>query len=247
MVKKNKHSFSPPGTVKISEKLFYDETEITNTHWREYVYWQKNRFGDMSVEYKTSLPDTTVWLDSASCNPPYVNYYFSHAAYRNYPVVGITYEQAVDYCKWRTGRVKEYFKIRNKKSDNVPGEFQYRLPSKAEWETLAKAGYAEKTLKKIEKKYAGMARYNLMRNAIKTSSAQYHNPDVIAPVYSYWENSYGIWQIFGNVAEMVSEKGIVKGGGWSHREDEVTAEKDFSYGGPESWLGFRCVCEIIEE
>lgn len=244
---RNKHSFSPPGTVKISEKLFYDETEITNFHWREYVYWQKNRFGDTSSEYKTSLPDTTVWLDSTAYNKPYVSYYFSHAAYRNYPVVGISYEQAADYCKWRTARVKEIYKIRHKKSDHVPNKFHYRLPAKEEWEMVAKTGYSEKTLKSFEKKYKGMARYNVKRDVLKTDSVKNNNPDVMAPVYSYWPNSYGVWQIMGNVAEIVSEKGIAKGGGWIHRGEEVPAVKEFIYDGPKSWLGFRCVCEVIEE
>lgn len=245
---RNKHLFSPPGTVNVSEKLFYDETEITNFHWREYVYWKKNHFGDTSAEYKMSLPDTTVWLDPTAYNQPYVGYYFSHTAYRDYPVVGITYEQAADYCKWRTARVKEYYKIRNKKSDHVPNKFHYRLPTKKEWEIMAKAGYSEKTLKSFEKKYKGMARYNVKRELGKTIYSEKNiHWDVTAPVYSYWPNSYGVWQIMGNVAEIVSEKGIAKGGGWIHREEEVTAEKEFTYDGPKSWLGFRCVCEVIEE
>ena len=243
----SKKTFTPPGTVKISDKLFFDETEITNFNWGEYLYWKKIHFGDSSREYKASLPDTLVWLDSSAYNKPYVEYYFSHPAYRNYPVVGISYEQAVDFCKWRTDRVLELHAHQHKK-DYIPNKFQYRLPTKAEWETVAKAGYDEKTFKIFEsKKYKGMARANLTRPYVKNTAPQSDNADVTAPVYSYWANSYGLWQIIGNVSEMISEKGIAKGGSWHDKENEVSVEKDYSYNKPKSWLGFRCVCEILEE
>lgn len=241
-----KKGFSPPGTVKISKKLFYDETEVTNVHWQAYTLWMKKNFGDSSVEYLKSLPDTTVWLDTAAYNLPYVNYYFQHQAYKDYPVVGISYEQAVSYCKWRTDRVKEIYKIRNKKRDFVPKDFQYRLPASGEWETVARAPYSEKTMKLLNKKYKGYSRYNFKRTIIQTSSAQHDNADVTAPVYAYWPNNFGTWQIFGNVAEIVSEKGIAKGGSWFHLEADATIEKDFIYNKPKIWLGFRCVCEVLE-
>jgi gliding motility-associated lipoprotein GldJ len=40
-------------------------------------------------------------------NEPYVEYYFRHPAYNNYPVVGVSWVQASDYCVWRTDRVNE--------------------------------------------------------------------------------------------------------------------------------------------
>lgn len=240
VLKKDKKTFTPPGTVKISENLFFDETEITNSHWSEYTKWIKNHFGDTSSRYLGSLPDSTVWLDSLAYNLPYMNFYFRNPAFFNYPVVGITYEQAVDYCKWRTDRVRECYDVINQKKikEYVPKKFLYRLPSKDEWETVAKAGYDSKTMKKLGNKYKGMNKNNF-RNSLP--------PDVTAPVYSYWPNSFGVWQILGNVAEMVSEKGIAKGGGWCQKDKDVSVEKDFNYEGPTSWIGLRCACEIIEE
>lgn len=244
-----KKTFIPPGTVKILDRIYFDEAEITNNYWREYLSWIKLHYGDTSNEYYKNLPDTSVWKDAnVIIDESYFNNYFSNSAYRNYPVVGITYQQAVDYCKWRTGVVREIFKNQSP-NKYFPQEFIYRLPTKQEWETVAQAGYSQKTLKDFEKKkYKGLPRYNATRAKNKsTSSTTHKNNDILAPVYSYWENKYGVWQIFGNVAEMTNENGIAKGGSWKDKEEDVSADKDYSYNGPKSWLGFRCVCEILKE
>ena len=62
--------------------------------------------------YKSALPDTLVWRSKLGDNKKYVDYYLRHPAYRNYPVVGVYWLQANDFCKWRTDRVNEYILIR---------------------------------------------------------------------------------------------------------------------------------------
>jgi formylglycine-generating enzyme required for sulfatase activity len=62
--------------------------------------------------YKNALPDTLCWRSPLGFNEKYVDYYLRHPAYRDYPVVGISWLQASDYCKWRTDRVNEYILIR---------------------------------------------------------------------------------------------------------------------------------------
>ena len=54
-----------------------------------------------------ALPDTLVWRSELAYNEPYVEYYFRYPAYNYYPVVGVTWEQAHDFCIWRTDRVNE--------------------------------------------------------------------------------------------------------------------------------------------
>jgi formylglycine-generating enzyme len=89
--------------------FFIDKTEVANVHYREYLYWLENTFSD--EQYKQvldgALPDTLVWRSELAYNEPYVEYYFRHPSYNYYPVVGISWKQATDYCIWRTDRVNQ--------------------------------------------------------------------------------------------------------------------------------------------
>jgi len=99
---------------RVSVASFYmDETEVRNLDYLEYLYWLNRVYGtDYPGVYRKALPDTLVWRDKMSYNEPLVEYYFRHPSYRNYPVVGVTWVQANDYCLWRTDRVNEMLLIR---------------------------------------------------------------------------------------------------------------------------------------
>jgi len=88
--------------------FYLDETEVTNADYMEYVFWMKRIYGISYPEVcKKTLPDTLVWRDKLGYNEPYVDGYLRHPAYRNYPVVGVSWQQATDYCAWRSDRVNE--------------------------------------------------------------------------------------------------------------------------------------------
>ena len=62
--------------------------------------------------FRKALPDTLCWRSPLSSMEHFVNYYLRHPAYRDYPVVGVSWIQANEYCKWRTDRVNEYILAR---------------------------------------------------------------------------------------------------------------------------------------
>ncbi len=99
-----------PRTVTVSS-FYMDETEIRNVDYREYLYWLRRVYTDYPEVYKRALPDTLVWRTAMGYNEPYVQYYFRHPAYNNYPVVGVSWVQASDYCLWRSDRVNEQILI----------------------------------------------------------------------------------------------------------------------------------------
>jgi formylglycine-generating enzyme len=93
--------------------FYMDESEISNLHYREYLYWLDRVFGtDYPEVYKKALPDTLVWRSKLGYNEPYVELYLRHPAYNDYPVVGVNWLQANDYAAWRTDRVNEQILIR---------------------------------------------------------------------------------------------------------------------------------------
>lgn len=101
-----------PARVTVSS-FYMDQTEITNFHWLEYLYWISRAYNETyPMVYKNALPDTLVWRSELAFNEKYVDYYLRHPAYRDYPVVGVSWLQANDFCKWRTDRVNEYILIR---------------------------------------------------------------------------------------------------------------------------------------
>lgn len=100
-----------PRRVTITS-FYMDETEVRNVDYREYLYWISRVFVDYPEVYRNALPDTLVWRSALGYNEPYVKYYFRHPAYNDYPVVGVNWVQANDYCVWRTDRVNEMILIR---------------------------------------------------------------------------------------------------------------------------------------
>ena len=93
---------------RVTVASFYmDQYEISNVNWREYIYWLGQVFHNVPELVQKAYPDSLVWREEMAYNEPYLDYYFSHVAYNYYPVVGVSWEQAVDYCLWRSDRVNE--------------------------------------------------------------------------------------------------------------------------------------------
>ena len=257
-----------PRRVTVSS-FYLDETEVSNFSYLEYLWWTARVFGPTFPDvFQKALPDTLVWREKLAYNEPYVEYYLRHPAYRDYPVVGINWLQANEFCAWRTDRVNEFILIREGLLDHVPnpsdqdyfstdaylsGKWQgqlkqklpsfdeqnperdvkmedgiflpkYRLPTEAEWEYAA-YGLIGNTIgeritdrriypwnghgiRKGDNEYIGQIQANFVRgngDYMGTAGFLNDNADVTSPVYSYWPNDYGLYNMAGNVSEWVMD------------------------------------------
>ncbi len=93
---------------RVAASAFYmDEYEVTNLEWREYVRWLQGVYSHRPDIIVRALPDESVWRKELAYNEPYVREYYVSPAYNEYPVVGVSWKQATEYCKWRTDRINE--------------------------------------------------------------------------------------------------------------------------------------------
>ena len=94
--------------TRMQVRSFYmDETEVTNLMYIEYLDWLKRVFVDQPQIYLSALPDTLVWRNQLGYYDDMVNNYLRHPAFRTHPVVGVSWQQASNFAKWRTNRVNE--------------------------------------------------------------------------------------------------------------------------------------------
>jgi len=143
-------------------------------------------------------PDTTVWIRDFeySYNEPMHNDYFWHQAYGDYPVVGISWEQAKAFCQWRTLIKNIYKKDKGQQFVN-----SFRLPSEAEWEYAARGGLQGGTFPwggPYAKNDRGcfMANFKPLRGNYAADQALY-----TVEADSYEPNDYNLYNMAGNVAE----------------------------------------------
>lgn len=258
-----------PRRVTVSS-FYIDQTEVKNVDYREYLYWINRIYGiDFPRIYEKALPDTLVWRKKLAYNEPYTELYFRHPAYNDYPVVGVSWLQARDFCAWRTDRVNEKILVeagilkmdpmqqneenfttksyltgqyvglvKNELRDLDPNSAgtrhvrmedgillpSYRLPTEAEWEFAAlgligNTFYERVVERRIypwnghntrtdNSKFYGDFVANFMRGRGDNMGVAGHLNDaasITAPVYAYFPNDYGLYNMAGNVAEWVAD------------------------------------------
>jgi gliding motility-associated lipoprotein GldJ len=189
------------------QSFYMDETEVTNKMYAEYLYWVKAVFPPTEENYKNiyngAIPDTLVWRNRLGYNETMTNNYLRHPAYANYPVVGVNWIQATEFCKWRTNRVNEnileqakYLKKDNKVSlgVDVKGEASFDTEAYINSPSKSLGGNEEVVLKKGAngKKQVG----DDAKNVYAQRSSGLILPEYRLPTESEWE--YAAVALVGN-------------------------------------------------
>ncbi len=154
-------------------------------------------------------PDSLVWMRdfSYSYNEPFTRLYFSHPSYNDYPVVGVTWKQAVAFCHWRTNNSNFYLGKGGKRDEKVDGI--YRLPTEAEWEYAARGNSKTNAMYPWGSPYTRTKEGRLLAN-FKPGRGDYFGSDAkndniyTSKVQSFPENGYKLYDMAGNVAEWTS-------------------------------------------
>jgi len=165
---------------------------------RETKYIQLSGRDDFFITRNINIyPDTLCWMRNYtySFNEPYT-LYFSHPGYSEYPVVGVSWEQAKAFCNWRTKIKNDYLK-----SIDQAGVQPYRLPTEAEWEYAARGG-KQSSMYPWGGPYIREADGCYLAN-FKPGKGNYIADGYITPtlVASFPANNFGLFDMSGNVSE----------------------------------------------
>ena len=213
-------------------------------------------------------PDTTCWVNDFpnADNVTYMKLYFNHPNYDNYPVVGVSWEQANAFCAWRTEYLLKGLGAQAKWIQ------RYRLPSEAEWEFAArgKEGNRFPWEQGDTKSEEGCYYANF-----KPGDGNYTKDGslITSQCGIFSANSNGLYDMAGNVAEWTStvyteagvlqmsdinpnlqyraaiedpysiKKKTVRGGSWKDPVRYIQgATRTYEYQNESrSYIGFRCV------
>ncbi len=227
----------------------------------------KNNNGRRKDHIKTEIvkvyPDTTVWIKdfAYSYNEPMHNDYYWHDAYSEYPVVGVTWQQANAFCQWRT-----LYKNAHQKTKGKQAVVRFRLPAEAEWEYAARGG-----LESADYPWGGpyakndrgcfLANFKPLRGDYGADQALY-----TVEADAYEPNDYNLHNMAGNVSEWVASsydpasyeymstinpnvndrdnrRKVIRGGSWKDVAYFLqVSSRDYEYqDSARSYIGFRTV------
>lgn len=261
------HIVNPDEQVMISKDTAYidDEGRIV----RETINRQLTGPWDFLNTYIVNIyPDTTCWVNDFknSDNELYLRQYFSNPNYNDYPVVGVTWEQANAFCAWRTDYLLKGLGAQARYVQ------RYRLPTEAEWEYAARGKEGNEFPWESTDMKSGRGCFYANFKPDKGNYTEDGNL-ITSRVGSYGSNSNGLFDMAGNVAEWTStvytEAGVdamndmnpqlsynaakedpyrmkkksVRGGSWKDPESFIrSAWRSSEYQNqPRSYVGFRCV------
>jgi hypothetical protein len=237
-----------------TKNLYAFETEVTNAQYEAFlVDLVKNKeFGQLGIcqaprtdwnsllpaQYQ-NLPATEIFKNAQPDDP-------------TCPVVNISHEAAQQYCDWIT---KVYNASTDKKKAHK--KVRFRLPTEAEWELAARAGrndvpypWGGYFIRNSKGCYLGNYDVSGEAPCKDCPNANTNRPDDggFFPVKadSYFPNDFGLYNMSGNVAEMIDQQGVTKGGSWFEIPYYGQISSHNTYEKPQPYIGFRFFMEVIE-
>lgn len=224
--------------AQVQQGMWMYKTEVSNAEFQAFLTDLKAQ-GNLDAYYMY-YPDTTVWGAMSRGNQPFNAYYFSHPAFAGYPVVGISHQAAEAYCQWLTWQYGQ-------RSGKPFGNVVFRLPDHAEWVKAAQGklpgtplypwGHTEMRNAKGQ----ALANYRRISDMEKAGADPSGAASVTAPVNSHWPNTIGIYNMSGNVAELLRTQGQAAGGSYLDTDAAITLRSLKAYTGPAEDIGFRMV------
>ena len=243
------------GEVKVNGFLI-GTTEVSNAQYREFVQ-DVRASGDAGL-LSAVLPDTSQWSRVLRYGEPLDQHYHSHPAYANYPVVNVGHAGALAYCAWLQNKLNGM--------PGTEGHYTVRLPERHEWWYAATAGHLH-----AQYAWGGPSLRNakgcLLANFQQVGDENIHrdpetgevemvdrpamvfgpiadNAFLTAPVDSYAPNDLGLYNMNGNVAELLADGTQAAGGSWRSPGHDVRNESVMPFTGPSPEVGFRVVVEV---
>lgn len=247
------------------EPFWVSKYELTNAEYSAFLAELKNN--SMEDEYRIALPDTTQWEVYLRNGAVIGRNYHRHLPFHQHPVVNISHEAAKLYCEWLTEKY-------NRESGGNE-RYVFRLPTYYEWLSVAQAGtdrpYSWDSNSLCDQEGNRRANYKHVSNRLltldretnevaivhheavggiyKTGEKRVTGTNVTIPgaVDSYSPGISGTYNMNGNVAEMIEEKGVALGGSWNCLGHDIRNTAILEYDGPKPFVGFRIIMTVYEE
>lgn len=200
------------------ESFYLSATEVTNAEWNLFYHDKVKELGKLEAKAKY-YPDTASWGREMTYS--YYEYfttnYSNSSEYDAYPVIGVSWEQAQDYCSWLTKKTKEVLKEKNL-------NIEFRLASEFEWEYAARgcSSHSSEAVNGCINQYGWADQKEWYEDGIVANFGWITESNGItlkqnpmdghfytAPVASYSANKNGLYDMSGNVSEWVQDRGSI--------------------------------------
>lgn len=216
--------------TQVGGNLYGCETEVTNSQYKKFL---NELAAGNPQKHAACVVDTGVWRKYPFGDSVLSRHYWQHAAFQPYPVVGISWQAANEYCNWLSSKTEKY---------------QFRLPTKQEWQLLVAKPDSRGFDFCCPNGYDSVVKMYCFNFWVVNEAADSARDGGYFAVRAdaYWPNSYGIYNLHGNVAEMTSDSTVCKGGGWNDTFDGCSMFSNKSYVLPSAEVGFRVVAVKIK-